>query len=198
MWNSLCWSVLRATDGPRSSGHSGWMRPGQAACHGGFLGSVNLSFYLSMAESLWLLEWARSLATGSIFGSRYGRRVTTTKSKPRQKFSLRTHCPSKPHQPKHLIQWWFIVMRWLLPELPAVDILNKCLLFQISLQHFFLKSFQSLFKADFPNDSLLPILSLENLYMRILISDQGATSRAEREANTAVLKTLVPPAVTWS
>lgn len=89
-------------------------------------------------------------------------------------------------------------MRWLLPELPAVDILNKCLLFQISLQHFFLKSFQSLFKADFPNDSLLPILSLENLYMRILISDQGATSRAEREANTAVLKTLVPPAVTWS
>lgn len=32
-------------------------------------------------------------------------------------------------------------MRWLLPELPAVDILNKFLLFQISLQRFFLKSF---------------------------------------------------------
>lgn len=76
----------------------------------------------------------------------------------------------------------------------AVHILNKCLLFQISLQHFF----QSLFKADFPNDSLLPILSLENLYMQIPISNQGATSRAESEANTAVLKTLVPPAVTWS
>lgn len=64
--------------------------------------------------------WPRSL-----FGSIYGRHVATAKSKPRHESSLCVHCPREPHQPKYLIQLWFIVMYWLLSELTALDILNR-------------------------------------------------------------------------
>lgn len=86
--------------GPRPAATvAGWE---QARLHatGGFLGSVNLFSYLHKAWRLQLFAASRISGLGSLFGSIYGRHVATAKSKPRHEFSLCTHCPSKPHQPK--------------------------------------------------------------------------------------------------
>lgn len=67
-------------------------------------------------------------------------------------------------------------MLWLLPELPAVDLFNKCLLFRIRPLHIifqrrFTKLFTALIVADFPNGNKIffpsggAVFSLENLYL---------------------------------